>query len=142
KIDFKLGEQEFSNSFTTSKSDSENMFSKLFFSNPGTMAVIAPVLAVQLLLLPVTLMGGELKEGFKWSSKEEGEKTTIQVNSSEERFGKKAYWIEILKNDKIAVRMLMAKEGPLPFVVDIQDPEIIGEGQKSLYLELKEMTLN
>jgi len=141
-VDFQLGDNEFSNTFTATKDDSQNVFNNLFFANPMTMAVIAPVMAVQFMLLPVTLMGGELKEGFKWSTKEEGEKMTIQVTSSEERFGAKANWIEILKNDQIIVRMLLSKASPLPFVVEIRDTDTLEEGQKSLYLELQEWEMN
>ena len=141
-IDFRLGDNQFSNSFTAAKDDSQNLFNNLFFSNPMTMAVIMPVFAVQFMLLPVTLMGGELKEGFKWSSKEDGEKLTIQVTSSEERFGYKANWVEILKDNQLVVRMLYSKEAPLPFVVEIKDSETLGEGQKSLYLELQEWDMN
>lgn len=141
-IDFLLGDDHFTNSFIASKDDNQNLFNNLFFSNPMTMAVVMPVFAVQFMLLPVTLMGGELKEGFLWSSKEDDEELTIQVPSSEERFGFKAYWVEILKDKQMVVRMLYAKEAPLPFVVEISDSETLGEGQKSLYLELKELETN
>jgi len=137
-IDFNLGDDHFSNSFTATKDDDQNLFNNLFFSNPMTMAVIMPVFAVQFMLLPVTLMGGELKEGFTWSTSDNGEEMTIQVPSSEERFGFKAHWVEILKNQEVIVRMLISKDAPLPFVVEIKDSETLEEGQKSLYLELLE----
>ncbi|QPM69544.1 hypothetical protein [Atribacter laminatus] len=141
-IDFLLGEDHFTNAFVASKNDSQNLFNNLFFSNPMTMAVVMPVFAVQFMLLPVTLMGGELKEGFLWTSKEDDEELTIQVPSSEERFGFKAYWVEILKDKQMAVRMLYSKEAPLPFVVEIMDSDTLDEGLKSLYLELQEWETN
>ncbi|NLJ37664.1 MAG: hypothetical protein GX432_02755 [Candidatus Atribacteria bacterium] len=141
-IDFLLGNNHFTNSFIASKDDNQNLFNNLFFSNPIAMAIIMPVFAVQFMLLPVTLMGGELKEGFIWNSKEDNEELTIQVPSSEERFGFKAYWVEILKDKQMAVRMLYSKEAPLPFVVEIMDSDTLEEGQKSLYLELQEWETN
>ena len=59
-IDFLLGEDHFTNSFIASKDDNQNLFNNLFFSNPMAMAIVMPVFAVQFMLLPVTLMGGEL----------------------------------------------------------------------------------
>ncbi|MBP8932868.1 MAG: hypothetical protein KBG67_00375 [Candidatus Atribacteria bacterium] len=141
-IDFLLGNDHFTNSFLASKEDNQSLLNNLIFSNPTTMAIIMPIFAVQLMLLPVTLMGGELKEGFSWSSKEDDEEMTIQATSSEERFGFKAYWVEILKDNKMVVRMLYSKEAPLPFVVEIFDSDTLNEGQKSLYIELQEWDRN
>ncbi|NLJ48846.1 MAG: hypothetical protein GX428_04560 [Candidatus Atribacteria bacterium] len=141
-IDFLLGNNHFTNSFIASEDDHQNLFNNLFFSNPMAMAIVMPVFAVQFMLLPATLLGGEFKEGFLWSSKEDDEEITIQVSSSEERFGYKAYWVEILKDKQMAVRMLYSKEAPLPFVVEIMDSDTLNEGQKSLYLELQEWEMN
>ncbi|HCU21400.1 MAG TPA: hypothetical protein DF698_00605 [Candidatus Atribacteria bacterium] len=141
-IDFLLGDDHFTNTFVASKNDNQNLFNNLFFSNPMAMAIVMPVFAVQFMLLPVTLMGGELKEGFLWTSKEDDEELTIQVPSSEERFGFKAYWVEILKDKQMAVRMLYSKEAPLPFIVEITDSDTLDEGLESLYLELQEWETN
>jgi len=140
-IDFKLGDTAFTQTMTTKIDEIEEVFGTLMFTNPVMLGFYGPLFASQAMLFPLMMTGGQISEGFKWETTQDGETMTYQVTSSETRFGMKAYWMEILTDHELVVKMLVTEEDFIPFVVEIKDPEMLEAGQQGLYYELVDLRL-
>lgn len=141
KIDFRLGGDSFSQTLVSKSDEIDDTLGTLFFTNPALMMVYGPLFASQAMLFPLMMTGGQLSEGFRWETTEDGETITYTIPSSETRFGLQAYWVEIASNGQTMVRILLAEEDMFPIVVDIRDPEMLDTGQGSMYYELTELVL-
>jgi len=135
KVDFSLGDENFSTTFAVAEDDLGSVFGSLLISNPSLGKILGVLSASQALLLPALLSGKELEEGFEWREKSEGKETVITVPSSETRFGKEALWVEIQRDGQKVLRGLFEREEYFPLVLDIQDKETLEESQKSLFIE-------
>ncbi|MDK2896821.1 MAG: hypothetical protein PWP04_941 [Candidatus Atribacteria bacterium] len=139
-VDFKLGDEEFSTTFTTEEGSLENAITPLIFSNPSLAGILGVVSSAQLMLTPFLFTGEELKEGSMWREKnEEGQETETTITSSETRFGKEALWIEVKTDGIVVIQMLAEKETYLPLVLDIRDETQLESGQQRIYLEVEEI---
>jgi len=140
QVDFALGEESFSSTFTVKKDDIQNSLLPIMFSNPSVAQVLSVLSTAQVVLAPVLISGGELNVGFQWKQKDEEGETEIIVPASETRFGKEALWVEARKDGKLVARILFEKETYFPLVVDFQDPEQLESGQNRFYIEAEEVT--
>lgn len=139
KISFALGEDQLATTLDVEEGDITNALFPLIMSNPALAAVITPLGTVQGLVMAIS-MGGSLQVGFESKQKDDkGRTMEVRVPSSETRFGKEALWIESYVDGKLAFRALMERETFLPFVVDFQDQESLGEGQTRGYFALQEI---
>ena len=112
----------------------------MMFSNPSLASVLGAAFSAQFVLAPL-FMGGEIEEGFTWKEKdEEGKETEISIVSSETRFGKEAFWVEIKTNGMVVMQILAEKETYFPFILDIKDKELLEPEQQRIYLEVEEVT--
>ncbi len=139
KVDFSLGNDSFSSTFTVAKDDLGDIFGSLLISNPSLGKVLGVLSVSQVLLLPALLSGKELEEGFEWREESEGKETVITIPSSETRFGKKALWIEIQKDGQKVLHGLFEQEKYLPLVLSVQDKEALEEDQESLFIEAEKV---
>ncbi len=139
QVDFALGEESFSSTFTVKKDDIQNSLLPIMFSNPSAAQVLSVLSTAQVVLAPVLISGGELNVGFQWKQKDEEGETEIIVSASETRFGKEALWVETKKDGKLIARALFEKETYFPLVIDLQDPEQLESGQKRFYIEAQEV---
>lgn len=138
-IDFSLGDEKFSNTFTAEEEDLQNVLISMMFSNPSLASILGAASSAQLMLafLP---MSGELEEGFTWKEKdEEGKETEINIISTETRFGKEAFWVEIKTDGVVVMQMLAEKETYFPFILDITDKELLEPEQQRIHLEVEEI---
>jgi len=139
-VDFKLGDEEFSTTFTTEEGSLENAITPLIFSNPSLASILGLVTSAQLILTPFLFTGEELKEGSMWREKnEEGQETETTITSSETRFDKEALWVEVKTDGIVVIQMLAEKETYLPLVLDIRDETQLESGQQRIYLEVEEI---
>jgi len=139
QVDFALGEESFSSTFTVKKDDIQNSLLPIMFSNPSAAQVLSVLSTAQVVLAPVLISGGELNVGFQWKQKDEEGETEIIVSASETRFGKESLWVETKKDGKLIARALFEKETYFPLVIDLQDPEQLESGQKRFYIEAQEV---
>ncbi len=141
KIDFKLGDSSFTQTMTPNIDEIEDAFGTLMFTNPVMLGFYGPLFASQAMLFPLMMTGGQISEGFQWETTQDGETMTYRVTDSETRFGMKAYWMEVLIDHELVVKMLLTEDDFIPFVVEIKDPEILEEGQQGLYYELVDLRM-
>lgn len=139
QVDFALGEESFSSTFTVKKDDIQGSLFPLMLSNPSIAQVLGVLSTAQIVLAPAFMSGGELNVGFQWKQKDEKGEIEITVPASETRFGKEALWVEAKKDGKLIARTLFEKETYFPLVVDFQDPEQLESGQKRFYIEAQEV---
>lgn len=138
-INFSLGDEEFSNTFTTQKDDLQNVLTSMIFSNPSLATILGAASSAQLMLIPLS-MSGELEVGSTLKEKdEEGKETEISIVSSETRFGKEALWVDMKTDGVVVTQMLAEKETYFPFVLDIKDKELLEPEQQRIQLEAEEI---
>ncbi|MDI3542868.1 MAG: hypothetical protein PWP57_471 [Candidatus Atribacteria bacterium] len=138
-INFKLGDEELSNTFTTGKDDLQNVLTSMIFSNPSLASILGAASSAQLMLTLIT-MGGELEVGSTMKEKdEEGKETEISIVSSEIRFDKEALWVDMKTDGVVVIQMLAEKETYFPFVLDIKDKELLEPEQQRIHLEAEEI---
>uniref|UniRef100_A0A7V3YKR6 Lipoprotein n=1 Tax=Candidatus Caldatribacterium californiense TaxID=1454726 RepID=A0A7V3YKR6_9BACT len=122
-VHYKLGNEEFSTTFTTQgKTREEALFSTLLM-HPFLGVLLGPITAAQGMYLFVTgVLQGQPEVGFFWRTRDvEGREVEISTPSSEQRFGREAIWIVVKVAGETAARFLVEKQSLIPLVIDLAE---------------------